>query len=288
MMHRSLVATATATLLLVALASSVFTVSETELAVRTRFGQVMGNDYRPGLHWCWPFERVARVERRIITQELLGETFLSSEQQGLRIDLALDWQVRDAARFLSASGGDEQAAGARLADLLRSDLKSDYAKLTLAQIIAAPHSGVAPASLLRLQALAQRLGISISAARVQRIDTTEAVTNAVLQRMQAAFAAKSAQIRAEGASDAGQIRSEAERNRAEILASANRDAQRLRGEGDGQAATIYARAYGRSPEFASFYRSLQAYRSALGREGDILVIMPEGDFYKYLRSAARH
>jgi membrane protease subunit HflC len=114
------------------------------------------------------------------------------------------------------------------------------------------------------------------------------VTNAVLQRMQAAFAAKSAQIRAEGASDAGQIRSEAERNRAEILASANRDAQRLRGEGDGQAATIYARAYGRSPEFASFYRSLQAYRTALGREGDILVIVPEGDFYKYLRSAARH
>ncbi len=288
MMHRSLIATATGTLLLVALASSVFTVSETELAVRTRFGQVMSDDYRPGLHWCWPFERVARVERRIIAQDLLGETFLSSEQQGLRIDLAIDWQVRDAARFLSASGGDEQAAGARLADLLRSDLKSDYAKLTLAQIIAAPHSGVAPASLLRLQSLAQRLGIGVSAARVQRIDTTEEVTNAVLKRMQAAFAAKSAQMRAEGAADAGQIRAEAERNRVEILANANRDAQRLRGEGDGQAATIYARAYGRSPEFASFYRSLQAYRTALGREGDILVIVPEGDFYKYLRSAARH
>jgi len=288
MMHRSLIATAMGTLLLVALASSVFTVSETELAVRTRFGQVTTAEYRPGLHWCWPFERVARVERRIITQELLGETFLSSEQQGLRIDLALAWQVRDAARFLSASGGDEQAAGARLADLLRSDLKSAYAQLTLAQIITAPDSGVSPASLARLQALAQSLGISVSDARVQRIDTTEEVTNAVLKRMQAAFAAKSAQIRAEGAADAGRMRAEAERNRAEILASANRDAQRLRGDGDGQAAMIYARAYGRSPEFATFYRSLQAYRSALGLEGDILVIEPEGDFYKYLRSAARH
>ena len=123
---------------------------------------------------------------------------------------------------------------------------------------------------------------------MQRIDTTEEVTNAVLKRMQAVFAAKSAQIRAEGASDAGRMRAEAERNRAEILSGANRDAQRLRGEGDGQAAMIYARAYGRSPEFATFYRSLQAYRSALGLAGDILVIEPEGDFYKYLRSAARH
>ena len=287
-MNRAVIATAMGTLLLVALASSMFTVSETELAVRTRFGQVTATDYLPGLHWCWPFERVARVERRIVAQQLLGETFLSSEQQALRIDLALDWQVRDAARFLSASGGDEQAAGARLADLLRSDLKSAYAKLTLAQIITAPHSGVAPASLARLQALAQQLGISIRDVRVQRIDTAEEVTNAVLKRMQAAFAAMSAQIRAEGVADAGRIRAEAERNRAEILASANRDAQRVRGEGDGQAAMIYARAYGRSPEFAAFYRSLQAYRTALGREGDILVIEPEGDFYKYLHSAARH
>ena len=287
-MNRAVIATAMGTLLLVALASSMFTVSETELAVRTRFGQVTATDYLPGLHWCWPFERVARVERRIVAQQLLGETFLSSEQQALRIDLALDWQVRDAARFLSASGGDEQAAGARLADLLRSDLKSAYAKLTLAQIITAPHSGVAPASLARLQALAQQLGISVRDVRVQRIDTAEEVTNAVLKRMQAAFAAMSAQIRAEGVADAGRIRAEAERNRAEILASANRDAQRVRGEGDGQAAMIYARAYGRSPEFAAFYRSLQAYRTALGREGDILVIEPEGDFYKYLHSAARH
>ena len=114
------------------------------------------------------------------------------------------------------------------------------------------------------------------------------MANAIFKRMQSAFAAQAAQVRAEGVADAGRIRAEAERNRAEILAAGNRDAQRLRGEADGQAALIYARAYGRSPEFASFYRSLQAYRAALGREGDILVIEPEGEFYKYLRSPARH
>jgi membrane protease subunit HflC len=142
--------------------------------------------------------------------------------------------------------------------------------------------------LARLQGVAAQLGLVILGARVQRIDTTEEVANAIFKRMQAGFDAQAKQIRAEGSVDAGRIHAEAERNRAEILAAGNRDSQRVRGEGDGQAALIYARAYGRSPEFANFYRTLQAYRATLGREGDILVIEPEGDFYKYLRSAGRH
>jgi membrane protease subunit HflC len=105
--------------------------------------------------------------------------------------------------------------------------------------------------------------------------------------MQTAYGAEAAKVRAVAESDVGRIRAEAERARAELVASATRDAQRLRGQGDAQAADIYARSYGRNPEFAAFWRSLQAYRTALGREGDVLVIQPDGDFYKYLRSPAR-
>ena len=101
-------------------------------------------------------------------------------------------------------------------------------------------------------------------------------------------AAQTRQVRAESTAEGERLRAEAERNRTEILAAANRDSQRLRGEGDAQVAAIYARSYGANPEFAAFYRSLEAYRTALGREGDILVIEPDGDFYKYLRSSARH
>jgi modulator of FtsH protease HflC len=285
-MNRQLISMAAGALILAIVLSSVFTVSEGEWAVGSRFGAV--RTYEPGLHWCWPFERLARVERRSVSEKLSGETFLSSEQQGLSVDLALIWKVHNPAIFLSAAGGDEQAAGARLADVVRSDLKSAYAQLPLAQIIALADGGFGPELLARLQGVAQQLGIRVLDAHVQRIDTTEEVTNSIFKRMQAGFEAQAQQIRAEGAADAGRIRAEAERNRVEILAAGTRDAQRVRGEADGQAASIYARAYGRSPEFANFYRTLQAYRAALGREGDILVIEPEGDFYKYLRSAARH
>lgn len=273
-------------LLLAVLCSSVFTVSESELAVGSHDG--ISTNYQPGLHWCWPIERIVRVDRRIVAQRLTGEAFLSSEQQGLSVDLVINWRVENAATFLGASGADEQQASGHLADILRSDLKSAYARLPLAEIIRLPDGGFGAELMTHLRATARQLGLAVLDARVQRINTTEDVANAIFNRMQAAFAAQAGQIRAEGSADAGRIRAEAERNRAEILANGSRDAQRLRGEGDGQAALIYARAYGRSPEFANFYRSLQAYRTALGREGDILVIEPEGDFYKYLRSAGRH
>ena len=284
-MNRQFIVAVAGALLMALLWSSIFTVGESELAVGRHSGTT--TIYQPGLHWCWPDERIVRVERRVVTQRLPAEAFLSSEQQSLSIDLVLNWRVHDAAVFLSASGADELSAGGRLADVLRSELKSAYARLPLAEIIRLPDGGFSPALLARLRAAAQLLGLTVLDARVQRIDTTEEVSNAIFKRMQAAFAAQAGQIRAEGAADAGRIRAEAERNRAEILAGGNRDAQRLRGEGDGQAALIYARAYGRSPEFAIFYRTLQAYRAALGREGDILVIEPEGDFYKYLHSAGR-
>ena len=125
-------------------------------------------------------------------------------------------------------------------------------------------------------------------AQAERIDPTDELANGVYANMEAAYGAQARQVRAEGTGDAERIRAEADRNRAEILANGNREAQRIRGEGDAQAAAIYARSYGANPEFAAFYRSLQAYRTALGREGDMLVIQPDGEFYKYLHNPARH
>lgn len=272
----------------VLVASSAFTVSEGEFAVRTRFGQVQRSDYAPGLHWCWPFERIEHVDRRVLNQRLQGESFLSSEQQGLMVDINLTWRVRDAGAYRRGVAGDETTATARLVDVVRSELKAVYAQQPLAQIIAAPLGGLTSAIMGRLRPVADSLGIELIDARVKRIDPTDEVANAIYGQMQAAYNAQTVQLRAEGAADAGRIRAEAERNRAQILGAANRDAQRLRGEGDAQAAAIYARAYGVNPEFAAFYRTLQAYRAALGREGDILVIEPEGEFYKYLHSPARH
>ena len=275
------------TALLALLLLSLFTVSESEFAVRTRFGRVQDGSYAPGLHWCWPFERIARVERRVLSQRLQGESFLGSEQQGLVVDIDLSWRVRDPKAYLRSGAGDEQTVTARLVDAVRSELKAVYAQQPLAQIIAEPRGGLSPPVMARLKPVADGLGIEVVDARVKRIDPTDEVVNAIYGRMQAAYTAQTRQVRAESTAEAERLRAEAERNRAEILAAANRDAQRLRGEGDARAAAIYARSYGVNPEFAAFYRTLQAYRTALGREGDILVIEPDGEFFKYLHSPSR-
>ncbi len=274
--------------LLVVVGLSVFTVSEQHFAVRTRFGQVQQGDYAPGLHWCWPFERIERIDRRVVVQRLQAEPFLDNAQQGLSVDIDLSWRVRDARAYLRAGPDAEEAVALRLAGKLRGELKASYAQLSLAQIVVAPRGGVSDAASTRLRRAAAELGVTLLDARVKRIDPSEAGANAIYARMQSAYNAQARLVRAAGAAEGDRLHAEAERNRDEIMAAAERDAQRLRGEGDAQAAAIHARAYGGNPEFAAFYRSLQAYRNVLGREGDILVIQPDGEFYKYLRDPARH
>ena len=129
------------------------------------------------------------------------------------------------------------------------------------------------------------LGIILIDVRVKSIDLPEEVSESVFNRMRQDFARQAAQLRAEGSAVSEQTRAEAERQRTEILAGAYRTAEIVRGEGDAAAADIYARAYGRNPEFYSFYRGLQAYRRSLGKQGDILVITPQGEFFKYLKDA---
>ncbi|MBS0388226.1 MAG: protease modulator HflC [Proteobacteria bacterium] len=289
MSARLLAPAAAVVALLVVAALSVFVVGEGEFAVRTRFGQVQRADYAPGLHWCWPFERIVRVDRRVLAQRLQAEAFLDSAQQGLSVDIDLGWRVRDPRAYLraGAAANAEAAVASRLADGLRSRLKAEYAQMSLAQILDAPRGGVSDALLAQLAPLAASLGVELVDARVKRIDPTDQVANAIYARMQEAYASQARELRAAGSAAADSIRAVADRDLADIVAAGNRDAQRLRGEGDAQAAAIRARAYGVNPEFAAFYRSLQAYRNALGHDGDILVIQPDGEFYKYLHNPAR-
>jgi modulator of FtsH protease HflC len=134
---------------------------------------------------------------------------------------------------------------------------------------------------------ANELGIELVDVRIQRIDLPDEVSGSVYQRMQESFRARANLLRAEGEADMARIKAGADRQSTELLAKATRDSQRLRGEGDALASRIYAQAYGKSPEFYSFYRSLQAYRASLAREGDVWVVTPEGEFFKYLNSSGR-
>jgi modulator of FtsH protease HflC len=265
---------------------SCYILGEGQIALRTRFGQIGAAQERPGLHLKSPLDEVHILDRRILTRAYPGESFLTRDQKALSVDFYVKWQLLDAARFFQATGADEDMAGLRLADVARDRLKSAVAGQPLTRVIADPRGTLSEAGFNDIGAAARELGVQLIDLQLQRIDLTDDVATAVYQRMQQGQIAQAQQQRASGVADAEKIRADAERKRAEILADATRQAQRIRGEADARAGGAYAKAYARNPEFAAFYRSMQAYRNTLGRDGDILVIAPEGEFFKYLHSAS--
>ena len=268
---------------------SMFQVRETEVAIRMQFGKIVGTDYKPGLHLKWPLwiDNVRRFERRIVTQRYEGETFLTSENKALIVDFYVKWRVRDAAQYYRAANGNADFASKLLGENVKDGIKSVVARRTLQEIVITERTVFTGDMFSRASASVNELGVELIDVRVQRIDLPDEVSGSVYQRMQESFRARGNQLRAEGSADRERIRAEADRKVTEILANATRDAQRLRGEGDGLASRIYAQAYGKSPEFYAFYRSLQAYRSSLSRDGDVWVVSPEGEFFKYLNSPGR-
>lgn len=274
-----------ALILLVLLFTTFFTVSETQLAIRTQFGQIVTAGYVPGLHVKWPLiDKIVKFERRIVTQTYSGETFLTNENRALNVAFYIKWRVMDPGRYYQATGGLESAAGQRLADIVKDGIKNAVAQRTLNQIVSAERSAFTGDMFARASKTVDDLGIQLIDVRVQRIDLPDDVAARVYASMQQSFERLARQERGEGEKSSLQIKAEADRKRTEILSTATQKSLAIRGEADFTAGEIYAKSYGRNPEFYSFYRSLQAYKNSLGKEGDVLVISPDSEFFKYFKN----
>jgi membrane protease subunit HflC len=268
--------------LLIAMTSP-FTISESEVAIRTEFGAIVSLDYLPGLHWKWPWDQVVKFDRRILSESYTGETFLTNDNRGLIVDFYVKWKVKDASRYFQATGGSEELAGQRIAEIVKDGIKSVVAQRTLEQIVSAERAAVTGEMIGQAGRNVSNLGIDLVDVRVQRIDLPDDVSTRVYESMKQNFVKIASKLRAEGQSASVRIRAAAERSRTEILADAERDALRVRGDGDATATQTYSKAYSKDPEFYAFYRSLQAYERSLGKDGDLLVISPDGEFFKYLK-----
>jgi membrane protease subunit HflC len=265
-----------------------FQVQETELAIKFRFGEIVRTDYEPGLHFMIPVVNTARkFDRRVLTRNYPAEEFLTSEGKRLNVDFFVKWRVADVALYYQATGGDEEVAAARLAEVVKDGLKGVIAKRTIQRVVAAERAEFIGEILQVAGQSVGQLGLTLVDVRVKRIDLPDEVSESVYNRMRQDFFRVAAQLRAEGEEQAQRIRAEADRERTELVAGGNRDAEKIRGEGDAAAAEIYARAYQRYPDFYSFHRSLQAYRKSLGQPNDVLVIAPEGEFFQYLKQPGR-
>lgn len=267
--------------------TSMFTVPQQELAIRTQFGAIIGNTYEPGLHFKFPWDQVVKFERRILSQTYQGETFLTNDNRGLIVDFYIKWRVLNASKYFQATGGREEVSGERIAEIVKDGIKSVVAQRPLEEIVSSERAAVTGEMLKQANENAEGLGVQLIDVRVQRIDLPEDVSSRVYETMKQNFARTANRLRAEGQREATTLRAEAERKRTEIIANAQRDALEVRGKADAEAAAIYAKSYSRNPEFYSFYRSLQAYENSLGKEGDILVVSPEGDFFKYLKDPSK-
>lgn len=263
-----------------------YTVGEREYTMLFALGELKTVVTEPGLHFKLPapLQNVVYLDKRILTLDASGADLVqTSEKKNLMIDTFVKWRIGDARRYWVSFQGSERAASDRLAMLLRDVLNIAVNKRTVNQITSSEREKAMAEISELLQARVKALGIDIVDVRMKRVDFTPEISESVYSRMEAERKRVASEERSKGAAQAERIRAGADRQSEVILAEAYRDAQKTKGEGDGEAARIYADAFGKDPEFARFYRSLEAYRRSFSQKSDVMVVDPSADFFSYLK-----
>ena len=272
-------------LIVIVVRMSVFTVDERDHALKFQFSEIVKDDYQPGLHFKIPLiQKVLKYPNRILNYEDSEEKFLTGEKKNLIVDYFVTWKIVDAAQYYRSVMGDEDRALDRLSAIVKEGIKAAISRRTVQEVVSAERSELMDQMLIEARSRSPELGIEVVDVRVKRIDLADEVSESVYNRMREERARTAAQLRAEGEEESTRIQADAERQRTVILAEAYRDAERIRGEGDAAAAGIYANAYTQDADFYSFYRSMNAYRQALGRDQDVLVLRPDSDFFQFLQN----
>ena len=273
-------------LLLVILGLSAFTVNERELAIKLQVGQVVKADYEPGLHFKIPiFQTVRKFPRRILTISDQPERIFTAERLALQVDFFVKWRIVDPVTYYTSTGGSEMVANDRLSEIVRDAIVTELGKRSVQQAISVERVELMRDMLDSASVTAEGLGVDLIDVRVKQVEFPDDVRDSVYQQMREERARVAAQRRAEGREIAEERKASADREQIVILADANRQSQIIRGEGDATAAQIYANAYNKDPEFYTFYRSIDAYRQITGQPGDILVIEPDNEFFRYLNQS---
>lgn len=271
---------------LLLLSLSAFSVDEREYALVFRLGEIISVKKEPGLYFKVPMvDNVRYYDKRILTLNWVEpDRFLTSEKKNVLVDSFVKWRIIDPVRYFVSVSGDELQAERRLSQTVNDGLRAEFGKRTVHDVISGERSQIMDILRQRADRDARQIGIQVLDVRVKRVDLPQEVSESVYQRMEAERKRVANELRSQGAAAAEKIRADADRQRVIIIAEAYREAQRLQGQGDAEAAEIYAKAYGKSPEFYSFYRSLNAYRNSLDDKSDIMVLDPNSDFFKYLRT----
>lgn len=285
---KSVVGLAGALIVLLVVLSSVYIIPETHRGVLLRFGELVETDIQAGLHFKVPvIDRVREFDIRLLTTDLPSRQYLTIEKKPLDVDSYIAWKVRDVDDFYRATGGDEYRASELLLSRVDNGLRDEFGVRTMVEVV----SGQRDELMVKLrdrvnETSLDEFGIEVVDIRVKAIEFPGEVSQSVFRRMATEREKLAQEFRSRGQELAEGIRADADRQRTVILAEAFAAAEEMRGEGDGEAAQIYADAYGSNSEFYSFYRSLEAYQTTFSSKDDIMVIDTDSDFLRFLKDPA--
>lgn len=283
---------ATSILVMLALLSSmVFVVDQRQFGVLYALGQIKEVITEPGLNFKLPppFQNVSYIDKRLLTLDSAdAEPMLTAEKQRVVLDWYVRWRISDPSQYIRNVGLDENAGAMQLNRVMRNSLQEEVNKRTVKELLSLKREELmadVKREVLQTVRGDKPWGVDVVDVRITRIDYVEAITESVYRRMEAERKRVANELRSTGAAEGEKIRADADRQREITIANAYRDAQKVKGEGDAAAAKIYADAFGRDPQFARFYRSLEAYRATMNKKGDVVVIDPaSSDFFRAMRS----
>jgi modulator of FtsH protease HflC len=275
-----------AILALMLAASTLFVVDQRQVGVVYSLGEIKEVISEPGLKFKLPppFQNVVFLDKRIQSLDS-PETrpIFTAEKQSLVVDWLVKWRISDSRQFIRNNTADIRVLESRLSPVVQAAFNEAVTKRTVAGVLATDRERVMQDVRARLAEDAKSFGIEIVDVRIKRVDFVADITDAVYRRMQSERQQVANELRSTGSAEAEQIRADADRQRAVIVAEAYRDAQKIKGEGDAKSSALYADAFGRDPQFAQFYRSLEAYRASFRNKSDVMVLDPSSDFFRAMR-----
>jgi len=270
-------------------ATATYTVDERETAIKFRFKEIVETDIKPGLHFKIPFvNTVEKFSTLILTLDAQPDRFLTGEKKYVKVDFFVKWRISDVSKFYRATRGDLARAQNRLESIMKDGLRNEFSTRTIKEAITGERGEIMTALREKAKQSSESLGIEIVDTRVSQIDFPESVSESVYERMRSERQRVAQDFRSRGKAEGEKIKAVADREAVIIEANAYRDAEKIRGEGDARSAELYAQAYQKNPEFFSFYRSLGAYKKSMGNGGDIMVIEPDSDFFRYFKNENGH
>ncbi|HEY4999521.1 MAG TPA: protease modulator HflC [Usitatibacter sp.] len=278
-----------AVIVVLILAMSVYTIDQRKAAIKFQLGEVIAVQTEPGLYFLVPlFQNVRLYDTRIQTMEARDpERFLTSENRNVLVDSFVKWRVVNVRDYYTSVRGDPMQAESRIAQTVNDALRAEFAKRTVHDVVSGERDVIMRTVAEKVDQDVRRIGVGIVDVRLKRVDFVPEISSDVYRRMESERKRAANEARATGQAEGEKIKADADRQRQVIVAEAYRDAQKTKGEGDAIASRTYAEAFGRNPEFFSFYRSMEAYRSSLRSKGDVMILDPSSDFFKYLKNPGR-